>query len=104
MTFATLPWEDYVALSGECHPARGDVDGDGFDETIIGFGSRGHGRLAVFDDPDHGGALLAWLDVPDLAYVERLPASPGGAAAAPSTPTSADAATAVAYVFWLGGG
>lgn len=68
LTDASVLWDLSNAFSGECHPARGDLDGDGFDETVVGLGSGGQGRLAVFDDPDHGGTFLAWIEVPDAEY------------------------------------
>jgi len=34
---------------GETHPACGDIDGDGYDEIIIGLGRDGGGWFEVFD-------------------------------------------------------
>ncbi len=65
-----LPWSAYDAAIGEAHPAYGDIDGDGLDECVVGMGrypAEG-GYVLVFDDAQHGGALLRWLRVPWSAY------------------------------------
>lgn len=32
-------WADYNTLIGETRPSTGDIDGDGFDEIVVGYGS-----------------------------------------------------------------
>lgn len=65
-----LAWAPYDATVGETHPAHGDVDGDGLDELVVGFGSfpQNGGWVAIRDDAEHGNALLGWCRVPDEAY------------------------------------
>jgi hypothetical protein len=59
-----LPWPAYSQQNGELHPVHGDIDGDTLDELIVGLGSGGHGWIALFDDVEHGHALLGWIQVP----------------------------------------
>lgn len=47
----------------EIRPACGDLDGDGRDEILIGFGTGGGGRLQVFDDATAGYAHLTNLRI-----------------------------------------
>jgi hypothetical protein len=61
-------WGSYNGLNGETHPATGDVDGDGLDEVVVGFGRGGQGYLVVLDDDQHGYAELAWIQVDWAAY------------------------------------
>ncbi len=78
------------ATVGETHPAYGDVDGDGLDELVVGFGSfpsnggwvqvrddaeviigleqGGECRLEVFDDALAGHAHMEWLQVGEEPY------------------------------------
>jgi hypothetical protein len=56
-----LPWPAYNATGGGMHVATGDVDGDGLDEVIAGLGPGGGGWIAIFDDAQHGYALLRWI-------------------------------------------
>ena len=65
-----LAWAPYDTTVGETHPAYGDVDGDGLDEMVVGFGSfpSNGGWVQVRDDAEHGTALLGWLRVPDSGY------------------------------------
>jgi len=64
-----LGWSEYSAAGGEARIAAGDLDGDGKDEIVIGFGAVGQdglpgGRFEILDDDF---SLLAWgqVDWPD---------------------------------------
>jgi hypothetical protein len=54
--FAHLRWikggdrPTYHAANGETYPACGDVDGDGRDEIVVGYGTGGGGWLFVLED------------------------------------------------------
>lgn len=48
MTFASLAWPEYNAVSGETRPAVADLNGDGLAEVVTGLGQGGGGRLEVF--------------------------------------------------------
>lgn len=41
---------DYRAADGSARPAFGDIDGDGLDEIVVGFGATGANELQVLDD------------------------------------------------------
>lgn len=56
-------WDAYYASNGELHAATGDLDGDGLDEVVVGFGTGGEGWIAILDDPAHGYKWLQWLKV-----------------------------------------
>ncbi len=60
----------YNAANGETHVACGDVDRDGWDEMVVGFGTypASGGWMAVFDDRAAGYALIAWIRVPWSQY------------------------------------
>ncbi|GEM_PF-2829693 len=60
----------YNSANGETHPACGDVDGDGFDEIVVGYGryTPDGGWMAVFDDRAAGHALIRWILLPWRAY------------------------------------
>jgi len=71
--FATRFWNQlggapYIASNGELHTATGDVDGDGLNEVIVGFGAGGDGWIAILDDPAHGYQWLGWLRVAWPSY------------------------------------
>jgi hypothetical protein len=61
-------WSGYDLANGEYHLAAGDVDGDGLDEIVVGFGSGGAGWIAVLDDAQHDYALLKWIQVDWPSY------------------------------------
>lgn len=44
----------YHMTDGQTYPACGDVDGDGWNELVIGMGPAADGELAVFDSDDTG--------------------------------------------------
>lgn len=50
-----IPWSAYNAVSGEARVATGDIDGDGRDEVVLGFGPVSQsglpgGRFMILDD------------------------------------------------------
>jgi hypothetical protein len=55
------PWPAYNSASGEVYPAVGDVDGDGLDEVVLGFGPASNGTFVVLDDDAHNHAVLKWI-------------------------------------------
>ncbi|GEM_PF-4722110 len=65
-----VPWWQYDTAVGATHPALGDLDGDGLDELVVGFGPypTAGGWVAVFDDGLTGHRLLRWYHVPYGAY------------------------------------
>jgi hypothetical protein len=56
-------WDAYYASNGELHAATGDLDGDGLDEVVVGFGIGGEGWIGILDDAAHGYRWLQWLKV-----------------------------------------
>jgi len=58
----------YNGRNGETWPAFGDVDGDGRDELLIGFGTTGGGKCLVFDDASANYVLLRTLTTGWTAY------------------------------------
>ena len=66
-----VEWNEYNSLVGETRPVCADIDGDGFDEIIVGLGSKGGnsetpgGRFEIFDnDLTH----ISWCTVDWLEY------------------------------------
>jgi hypothetical protein len=55
-------------LGGEYHVAVGDIDGDGLDEIVVGFGQGGMGWLVVLDDARHNYAVLKWIQIDWASY------------------------------------
>jgi hypothetical protein len=74
--FLQVPWPEYNnTRSGSTYPACGDIDGDGLDEIVVGFGDGAHGWLYVYDDQPHkfravprGPNKAGWIRVKDMAY------------------------------------
>ena len=48
MAWGRVEWADYNEANGETWPTCGDVDGDGKDEIVVGFGKEGGGYVEVF--------------------------------------------------------
>ena len=63
-------WPAYNETNGETRVATGDVDGDGKDELVVGYGmyTDDGGWIRVLDDSDHGCAVLTNLPVGWAAY------------------------------------
>jgi cephalosporin-C deacetylase-like acetyl esterase len=61
-------WPAYNAASGETRPACGDLDGDGLDEIVVGFGPGARAFVRILDDARAGHALLRTLQVRGGAY------------------------------------
>jgi hypothetical protein len=53
---------DYVAADGSTRVALGDIDDDGRDELVVGFGEDGERELQVFDDALAGSGPLLGAD------------------------------------------
>ena len=63
-----VSWSSYNSENGETWPACGDVDGDGVDEIVIGFGSGGAGWFEVFEYGSGTVSHKAWVRVRWSAY------------------------------------
>ncbi len=61
LAWENVGWTDYNAADGQTRPALGDVDGDGKDEIVVGYGGAGNGWVRVFDDAAAGYASLRWI-------------------------------------------
>jgi hypothetical protein len=59
---------EYREQNGETRIACGDIDGDGLDEILIGFGRDGQGMLELYDDALHRTRLTARLQFTDEYY------------------------------------
>jgi hypothetical protein len=70
--WAQVAWPTYNATGGGTHPAVGDIDGDGRDETIVGFDAQGERWLAIVDDVYTGFATLWWIRMPWPAFNAAL--------------------------------
>jgi len=68
LAWIQVDWPAYNSSNGETHPACGDLDEDGRDETVIGLGTGGDGWLEVINDMGAGFAHLAWIQVDWPAY------------------------------------
>ena len=77
LTFNRLPWGAYNAQNGETRPACGDVDGDGFDEVVVGLGryTTEGGFIAILDDARFDHALIAWIRLPWSSYNSAVAAT-----------------------------
>lgn len=66
----TVPWPAYDAAVGEIHPAFGDLDGDGQDEVVLGYGTypSAGGWMAVFRDRAGQFKTLKWVRLPWSVY------------------------------------
>ena len=67
LAWGQVPWPDYNRINGETWPSTADIDGDGKEEILIGLGSGGAGKVAVFDYTGgkvifKGWAGLNWTD------------------------------------------
>lgn len=56
-------WEPYNSANGEARPACADLDEDGRDEILVGFGSGGGHRLRLVDDAVSGFARMGLLRI-----------------------------------------
>ena len=59
---------DYMTESGETRLSCGDMDGDGLDEILIGFGKGGQGMMELHDDGLHDFSIISRLLIPDDDY------------------------------------
>jgi hypothetical protein len=69
ITWGQVGWPDYNIADGETWPCTADLDGDGIDEIIIGFGPGGYGGLEVFALENGAAVHRSWLalDWPEYA-------------------------------------
>ena len=72
---------EYRAENGETRLSCGDIDGDGLDEILVGFGQGGQGMMELHDDGLHDFSMMSSLQMPDedynLAIGETYPAIKG---------------------------
>jgi hypothetical protein len=61
MKWLRVSWGAYNAGVAPTYPAGGDVDGDGYDEIVVGLGAKSAGWVEVFDDFRSGHVHAAWL-------------------------------------------
>lgn len=66
-----VPWAAYNERNGETFPAVGNLDGDAFDEIVVGLGESGGGWFAIFDDAATNYRFLGWRQLPWAAYNAR---------------------------------
>lgn len=59
---------EYRSANGEVRVAAGDLDGDGRDELVLGFGAGGAGRVEIRNDRTASYAPLAIFRIPFLSY------------------------------------
>jgi len=59
---------DYRTENGETRLACGDMDNDGLDEILVGFGQGGQGIMELHDDGLHDFSILSRLLIPDENY------------------------------------
>ncbi len=59
---------DYRTENGETRVACGDMDSDGVDEILIGFGQGGQGMMELHDDGLHDFSIISRLLMPDDDY------------------------------------
>lgn len=76
----------YRGVDGQTRPACGDVDGDGRDEIVVGFGPSGATRVQVFDDASRDFAPIEIAGRTDgmLVVPQSAPMNPGGLALYPA--------------------
>lgn len=72
LAWRRVPWSAYNSAGLGTRPARGDVDGDGYDEMVVGLDPypASGGWIAVMDDTRSGAGLMCWLRIPWSAYNE----------------------------------
>jgi len=59
---------DYKDENGETWLSCGDMDGDGMDEILVGFGQGGLGMMELHDDGLHDFSVILQLQMPDEDY------------------------------------
>ena len=59
---------EYRDQNGETRLSCGDIDGDGLDEILVGFGQGGQGIMEMHDDGLHDFSMLSKLQMPDADY------------------------------------
>lgn len=66
-----VPWAAYNERNGETFPAVGNLDGDAFEEIVVGLGETGGGWFAIFDDSTTNYRFLGWHQLQWPAYNAR---------------------------------
>jgi len=59
---------DYQTENGETRLSCGDIDGDGLDEILVGFGQGGQGMMELHDDALNDFSIISRLQMPNAAY------------------------------------
>jgi len=70
LNWLAVGWTSYNTANGETRPACGDVDGDGRDEILVGYGTytASGGWVRVLDDAMPGYPHLSWIQAGWAAY------------------------------------
>lgn len=66
----SMGWSAYSAANGAVHPSVGNLDGDPYEEVLLGTGAGGFRWYQTRDDADNGFASIAWYQAGDTGSIE----------------------------------